>query len=238
MRHEERTVKMDQKKKKGFLKGFTLIELLVAIAIVSVLVSIALNAFVDARRKAVRTTCLSNLKEIGLAWHIYIIDFDQFPVGDDIAPAADPTYAYGGWDGSAISIDPQERPLNEYLSKGQISQGIARIYHCPGDKVPQAFANTVFVTTGNSYPANLFSSDWDALGGLNPEAVTANHSELILAGDAGWLFDAQGDVSNAHFHSIGGRNFYNILFLDYHVATITMEKGSLSGDGWTVDAIE
>lgn len=218
--------------------GFTLIELLVVIAIISVLVSIALGAYVDARRKAVRTVCIASLKDIGISWHIYLIDWNRFPAGDDIAPGADPTYAYGGWSGTAIAIPPVMRPLNSYVGKGTISKDLSRIFKCPGDQDPQAFLDTVYVTTGNSYPANLFSGKWDALGGYTPEAITVNHSELVLAGDAGWLFDAQGDASDAHFHTVAGKNYYNILFLDFHVGTITMDKGDQSGDGWTVDAIQ
>ncbi|MFC1668520.1 type II secretion system protein [Chlamydiota bacterium] len=218
--------------------AFTIIELLVSIAIISVLVSLSLNTYVNARRKAVKTNCMSNLKEIGVAWHLYTIDFDRFPTGDDIEVGEDPTFTYGGWQGVVISVPPEKRPLNNYVSKGSLTQSGARIFHCPGDKDPQAFIRTVFKTTGNSYPSNLFSGAWDALGGLTPDGPNVSRSLLILAGDAGWLFDAQDDASNAHFHQINRKAVYNVLFLDFHVDTIRMNKGQLSGEGWTVDAIQ
>jgi prepilin-type N-terminal cleavage/methylation domain-containing protein/prepilin-type processing-associated H-X9-DG protein len=58
-------------------KGFTLIELLVVIAIIAILAAILFPVFAQARDKALATTCLSNLKEIGLAAMMYAQDYDE-----------------------------------------------------------------------------------------------------------------------------------------------------------------
>src|SRR2546421_5402943 len=60
--------------------GFTLIELLVVIAIIAILAAILFPVFARAREAARKTTCLSNLKNIGLAALMYVQDYDeQFP---------------------------------------------------------------------------------------------------------------------------------------------------------------
>jgi prepilin-type N-terminal cleavage/methylation domain-containing protein/prepilin-type processing-associated H-X9-DG protein len=58
-------------------RGFTLIELLVTIAIISILASILFPVFARARENARRASCLSNLKQIGLGFMMYIQDYDE-----------------------------------------------------------------------------------------------------------------------------------------------------------------
>lgn len=59
------------------LKGFTLIELLVVIAIISILAAILFPVFARARENARRASCMSNLKQWGLAQMMYVQDYDE-----------------------------------------------------------------------------------------------------------------------------------------------------------------
>ncbi len=59
-------------------KGFTLIELLVVIAIIAILAAILFPVFARARENARRTSCLSNVKQMGLGVMQYTQDYDEY----------------------------------------------------------------------------------------------------------------------------------------------------------------
>jgi prepilin-type N-terminal cleavage/methylation domain-containing protein/prepilin-type processing-associated H-X9-DG protein len=96
-------------------KGFTLIELLVVIAIIAILAAILFPVFARARAQARKTSCLSNLKQIGLAMTMYVTDCDGYLPYPSPKPSVE---ASGRWPLSYI--------IYPYVKNQQI-------FRCPSD---------------------------------------------------------------------------------------------------------
>src|SRR5260370_34526320 len=74
VRRQERIRGMSPRRRQ---EGLALIELLVVIAIIAIPAAILFPVFAQARDKARGASCLSNCKQIGLAYHMYIQDYDE-----------------------------------------------------------------------------------------------------------------------------------------------------------------
>src|SRR6476620_3283452 len=84
---------------RSLTRGFTLIELLVVIAVIALLAALLFPAFSRARESARRSSCQSNLRQIGLGLLSYTQDYDELFVADWFGPdttATEPAGTPGG----------------------------------------------------------------------------------------------------------------------------------------------
>ena len=166
--------------------GFTLIELLVVIAIIAILAAILFPVFARARENARRSSCQSNLKQIGLGLFQYLQDYDErFPQVIGTVP-----YSVGGPPtGWADSIQPYLKSL--------------QIYQCPSETTPPTNdAGSAASTTSYSdyfYNAQLSWNGTNYRTGISQAALESSSLTISLGDGNG----ATGN-STARFRTIGG----------------------------------
>jgi len=135
---------MIMSKRNSHPRAFTLIELLVVIAIIAILAAIIFPVFSSVRENARRTACLSNEKQLGLAFTQYTQDFDeslpsQSCGGAGVNQMGWVLYTTFGSGATAAVYDVTKGNLYSYVKSKQV-------YVCPDDTAGQ--------TAGNSYATN------------------------------------------------------------------------------------
>ena len=159
------------------MPAFTLIELLVVVAIISVLAAILFPVFAQARAKARQTTCLSNLRQLGMAWQMYAQDYDE---------SACPSYYYSedfavetAWDfilhWNRTPTQSQFGLLGSYTKSGALNS-------CP-EFHGQAWGRP---HTGYAYNASYVGGD--TFAGIAPAtlAAIADPAATVLFADGGY----------------------------------------------------
>jgi prepilin-type N-terminal cleavage/methylation domain-containing protein/prepilin-type processing-associated H-X9-DG protein len=118
-------------RKKPDAAAFTLIELLIVIAIIGVLASLLLPSLARSKSKASRIACLSNMRQLGLAWTMYEDDNGLFPANN-----VENTRGYFANKPGSWVLGNAQNPRAEDLVSGTLFPYVKTpsVYRCPSDK--------------------------------------------------------------------------------------------------------
>lgn len=157
-------------------RAFTLIELLVVIAIIAILAAILFPVFSRARESARRTSCQSNLKQMGVATMQYLQDFDEvFPKGAITAGSPYPDGA--GW---TNNVWYWQQVLYPYHKSRQV-------FRCPSSSVNPTHSSGVPTPVYGNYGANRLLFVDEAYKAVKSSSMNSAASTYMVMDSGGYV---------------------------------------------------
>lgn len=215
--------------------GFTLIELLVVIAIIAILAAILFPVFAQAREAARKSTCQSNLKQIGSGIMMYVQDYDErFPTvrGGNLNAFADWRQSIFPYTKNVqIFLCPSNNTNNRNPYNGDCQNNIVL---APG--VPQVYISYGFATINGSNPiANGFSYARGAAGPIQSVVDRPAEQLMVVESRTPCTDFCQWCGTNAGPSPQGHSGVSNFLYADTHVKAGKWAQTMTPRNNWSFD---